>query len=104
MATKGVKQNGTSRPAAHESVELPDDFPTELGHEFSQLPEQFWKNFGVVTGRVLARGGYIGLSVTDDGGSAKLAVRCPCVSFEHRVYKFTDLERLTAYLVTKTAS
>ena len=103
MATKGVKNNGTRRSSELQHAVLPDDFPAELVGEFRELPQQFWTNFGTICGKVLAAGGYVGLSVTDDGGSAKLAVRCPLVSFEKRVYKFVDLERLTAYLLGKTA-
>jgi hypothetical protein len=102
MATKGVKPNGRKPNSISEPDSLPDDFPAELAGEFIKLPSQFWGNFGTVAGRALARGGYLGLSVTDDGGSAKLAVRCPYVSFEKRVYKLTDLERLVSYLLTKT--
>lgn len=102
MPTKGVKTNAKRTIASTEPTSLPDDFPSELVGEFTKLSGQFWQNFGTVSGRCLAHGGYIGLSVTDDGGSAKLAVRCPYVSFEKRVYKFGDLERLTAYLLTKT--
>lgn len=103
MATKGVKTNATRAARELQHDVLPDDFPAELVGEFRELPQQFWQNFGVICGKCLAAGGYVGLSITDDGGSAKLAVRCPSVSFEKRVYKFSDLERLTAYLLGKTA-
>ncbi len=102
MPTKGVKTNATQRNKPTEPLGLPDDFPSELLGEFTELPERFWANFGTVCGLSLAHGGYVGLSITDDGGSAKLAVRCSYVSFEKRVYKLTDLERLTAYLLGKT--
>jgi hypothetical protein len=102
MATKGRRNYGTERAADVQRDVLPDDFPAELVGEFRDLPAQFWQNFGTICGRVLASGGYVGLSITDDGGSAKLAVRCALVSFEKRVYKFVDMERLTAYLLGKT--
>lgn len=102
MATKGVKQNGSKYAHPAQSASIPNDFPPELTGEFNELPSQLWTNFGVVCGRALAHGGYVGVSITDDGGSAKLAVRCPYVTFEKRIYKLADLERLIAYLLTKT--
>lgn len=104
MPTKRGESNATKRNQHVESSSLPDDFPSELLGEFTDLSGQFWANFGAVSGLALAHGGYIGLSITDDGGSAKLAVRCSYVSFEKRVYKFADLERLTAYLLGKAKS
>ena len=104
MTTKRGGTSGSKRTTFTEPSSLPDDFPSELLGEFSDLPRQFWDNFGTVSGLALAKGGYIGLSVTDDGGSAKLAVRCSYVSFEKRVYKLADLERLTAYLLGKVKS
>ena len=102
MTTKRGETNATKRNKPVESLGVPDDFPAELLGEFSDLPDRLWTNIGTVIGLALAHGGYFGLSITDDGGSAKLAVRCTYVSFEKRVYKLADLERLTAYLLGKT--
>ena len=104
MTTKGARTNGRASNNAAKSDSLPDDFPPELSGEFTKLTKRFWSNYGTVAGTALSAGGYIGLSITDDGGSAKLAVRCPLVSFEKRVYKLADLERLVAYLLGKTQS
>ena len=102
MASNPTRKSEPKRTSASESAIFPDDFPLGLGNEFFGIPELFWRNYGVVTGRVLSRGGYIGISVTDDGGSCKLAVRCPYISFEKRLYKLADAESVIAYLLTKT--
>lgn len=102
MTTKRGETNATKRNKPTEPLGLPDDFPPELLGEFSNIPDRFWTNFGTICGLCLTGGGYIGLSITDDGGSVKLAVRCPYVSFEKRVYKLADLEAVTAYMLRKT--
>lgn len=101
MTTKRSANNGRKGAGQAEETPLPDDFPAELVGDFATIPGTFWKNYGTVAGLVLARGGYIGLSITDDAGSGKLAVRCPRVSFDKRVYKFKDLETLVVYCLNK---
>jgi len=101
MATKGTKPNASVRTSGREQTALPDDFPTELLGEFGSLPEQTIANIGTIAGYAIAHGGYFGISTTDDGGSAKLAIRAASLSFEKRVYKLADLDKLLSYSLGK---
>jgi hypothetical protein len=101
MATKGTKQNESNRFTRSEQTSLPADFPLELLGEFGSISEQLATNIGTIASLTIGKGGYFGISVSDDRCSAKLVVRTALLNFERRVYKTADLEKLLAYSLGK---
>lgn len=99
MAKKELN-NGTGR-YAHPAA-FTDAPPLDLGlsEEFGNLPGQLTTNLGTVIGLVLRGGGYFGLSITDDGGAARIAVRCKRFTVDRRVYKLTDLQAVVSKIHT----
>ena len=79
----------------------PDDFPSELLGEFATLPSQTVQNVGTIAGLAVGGGGYFGLSVTDDGGSVRLAIRHGSFVLDKRFYGLTKFEGALAYCLGK---
>jgi len=103
MTTK-EKQSGNKGSVYREAPPLPDDFPSELRGEFSELSAVNIKCIGIVAGHAVTGGGYFGLSITDDGDSCKLVVRHKKLAFEKRCGSIKQLEALLAYCQTKLTS
>ena len=96
------KKTHASRPKNDKpAAQTPDDFPDELGGEFTEIPDQLAANLGTVAGMVVSGGGYFGISVTDDGGSVRLAIRHGTLALDRRFYALTKLESALAYCVAK---
>jgi len=101
MSSTGDKKNATRQKANQPATTTPDDFPEELGGEFEQMGGQLAANIGTVAAMVCSGGGYFGLSVTDDGGSVRLAVRHESLALDRRFYALGKFEAALAYLVRK---
>jgi len=92
MATSKETKSGERRPISSKASVAPDDFPEEFDGEFVQLPSQLVKNIGVIAGLAVSGGGYFGISVTDDGGSCRIAVRNGSFVLDKRFSTITKLE------------
>lgn len=101
MATKEKPDHAKRGAANTQGNTAPDDFPAELGGEFSTLPEQTLLNVGTIAGLAVSGGGYFGLSVTDDGGSVRLAVRSGSFVLDKRFYALGKFEGALAYCLRK---
>lgn len=101
MPTGAKKPNATKRDTEVKRDTTPDDFPAELRGEFEQLPRQLAANIGAVARAAVVGGGYFGLSITDDGGSARLAIRRGSFVLDRRFYAVGKLEAALAYCVGK---
>lgn len=95
------KPNGQKKPDSLQPPALPNDFPDILRGEFERFGDVHTGNIGTIAALALRGGGYFGISVTDDGGSCKLAVRCGKVAFEKRCYSLVQFEALLAYSLKK---
>lgn len=96
------KKTHASRPKDDKpAVTTPDDFPDELGGEFEEIPDRLAANIGTLAGMVCGGGGYFGVSVTDDGGSLRLAIRHGAFALDKRFYAVGKLETALAYCVAK---
>lgn len=82
---------------------VPVDFPSEFGGEFQSLSTQLCANLGTICGLATSGGGYFGFSVTDDGGSVRLAVRHGALQFDKRFYSLAKLEGASAWLAARLA-
>lgn len=100
MATKGTT-DAKARPQSTQPTALPDDFPDELRGEFSAFSDVNRTCIGIIAGYAIVGGGYFGLSVTDDGDSCKLAIRCKKLAFEKRCGSLKQFEALLAYCQRK---
>lgn len=80
---------------------VPADFPAEYGGEFQQLSPQLCANLGTLAGLTLASGGYFGISITDDGGSVRLALRRGPFQFDKRFYSLAKFEGATAWVARR---
>lgn len=101
MPSAGDKKSGTRQKTNQPAATAPDDFPEELGGEFEEMGGQLAANIGTVASLAVRGGGYFGISVTDDGGSVRLAVRHESVTLDRRFYALGKLEAALAYLVRK---
>lgn len=101
MPTKKGTTDAKRGHTANQADTAPADFPTGLDGEFSRLPAQTVKNLGTIAGLAVADGGYFGISVTDDGGSCRLAVRHQQVVLDKRLYRLSHLDTALAYLLSK---
>jgi len=99
-STKG-KDNDQRGPATHKADTTPDDFPDELSGDFAILPRQLVENIGTIAGLAVSGGGYFGISVTDDGGSCRLAVRNGSFVLDKRFSTIAKLEGALAYCLRK---
>ncbi len=79
----------------------PDDFPDELSGEFDTLSKTLVGNIGTIAGLAVAGGGYFGISITDDGGSCRLAVRSGPFVLDKRFSTVAKLEGALAYCLRK---
>lgn len=98
-----AKEKPNAKPGTihREAIALPDDFPSELRGEFSELSDVNIKCIGIVAGHAVVGGGYFGLSITDDGDSCKLVVRHKKLAFEKRCGSLKQFETLLAYCQRK---
>jgi hypothetical protein len=101
MPTGEKKSNATKRSPEVKRDTTPSDFPAELRGEFEDFPQQLSSNIGVVARASVAGGGYFGLSVTDDGGSVRLAIRHGNFAIDRRFYDVRKLEQALAYCIGK---
>ena len=101
MTTTKGKTNDERRPISPKASIAPDDFPEEFDGEFLKLPSQLIKNFGTIAGLAISGGGYFGISVTDDGGSCRLAVRSGSFVLDKRFSTIAKLEGAMAYCLRK---
>jgi hypothetical protein len=95
------KSNATKRNTEVKRDTTPDDFPDELRGEFEHLPKQLTANLGTIAGIAVSGGGYFGISVTDDGGSVRLAIRHGAFAIDRRFYAIGKLESALAYCLGK---
>lgn len=101
MATKKEQTRG-QRDTSHAAGNIaPDDYPDSLDGEFAGLPAQTVQNIGTIAGLAVSGGGYFGLSVTDDGGSARLAIRHGSFALDKRFYGLAKFEGALAYCLSK---
>jgi len=101
VATKREATNESKRPTTAKRDTTPDDFPAELLGEFSSISGQLATNIGTIAGLAINGGGYFGISVTDDGGSVRLAIRHGAFELDRRFYAVGKLEGALAYCLTK---
>lgn len=101
MPAKKGTENAERRPTINQGNTAPDDFPNELGGEFTALPEVTVRNIGVIAGLAVTGGGYFGLSVTDDGGSCRLAIRNGSFVLDKRFSTVAKFEGALAYCLRK---
>lgn len=92
MTTKGPKNVVNGRKTTGTDVPSEDLFDGEFPGEFADLPKTIENPIGVVARLVCSNGGYFGLSITDDGGSARLAIRTGKFVADKRFYRLTELE------------
>lgn len=98
--TKGTKDDkGRTTYSARSTA--PADFPTELDGEFGAIPTQTVANIGTIAGLAVVGGGYFGISVTDDGGSIRLAVRRGSFELDKRFYDLRKFDAALAYCLGK---
>lgn len=103
MNKKERTNHGTRSATNNQAPNVPDDFPSELLGEFAVLSDVVAGNLGIIARLATSGGGYFGFSITDDGGSCKLAVRHASLSFDRRLYSVVQLETLLAYCLRKLA-
>jgi len=101
MPRKQETLNEPSRSGQGQRDIAPDDYPEELRGEFAKLPAQCVKNIGTIAGLTVSSGGYFGLSVTDDSGSLRLAVRHGAFVLDKRYYGLVQFETALAYCLRK---
>lgn len=90
MPAKGRTNVKRVREVADSSAETTDPTIDIGGGDFTELPGTLEPALGAVIRVCVRKGGYFGLSVTDDGGSAKLTVRTGRVTVDRRFYKLAD--------------
>ena len=101
MATKKETSSAERRATNTQGNIAPDDFPSELAGEFAEISEQTVRNIGTIAGLAVRNGGYFGISVTDDGGSCRLAVRNGPFVLDKRFSTAAKLEGALAYCLRK---
>lgn len=101
MATKKEITSAQRGPISPKADVSPDDFPAELDGDFAVLPGQLAKSIGAIAGLALRGGGYFGISITDDGGSCRLAVRNGTFALDKRFSSLVKLEGALAYCLRK---
>jgi len=101
MPTRGEKKHESAAKRTESRDTAPDDFPAELLGEFAEIPAQLAANIGTIAGIAVGGGGYFGISVTDDGGSVRLAIRHKSLNLDRRFYGIAKLEAALAYCLRK---
>lgn len=101
MPTKRGDSDVKQRSSISQRDTAPDDFPIELGGEFEGIPDQTLENIGTIAGLAISGGGYFGISVTDDGGSLRLAIRSGSFALDKRFYALAKFEGALAYCLGK---
>jgi len=101
MPRKQETGNATRGPSKNTGNTTPDDFPDELRGDFDTLSDQLAANIGAIAAIAVSGGGYFGISVTDDGGSARLAIRHKSFELDRRFYGIGKLEAALAYCLRK---
>lgn len=101
MPVSKGKGNVEPRGEGKREDTVPADFPAEFGGEFQSLSQQLCANLGTLAGLALVGGGYFGISITDDGGSIRLAVRSGSFQFDKRFYSLAKFEGATAWLARR---
>lgn len=96
MPKKGPNNVNNGRKAPDQNAPTEDLFDGEFPGEFTDLPKTIENPLGVVARLVCSNGGYFGLSITDDGGSARLAIRTGKFVADKRFYRLTELEAALA--------
>jgi len=104
MASAREKKNAPSGQVNKPGNTAPDDFPEELRGEFEQIPSQLAANIGAIAALAVAGGGYFGISVPDDGGSCRLAIRHKSFELDRRFSGIGKLEGALAYCLQKLRS
>jgi len=101
MPAKQESTNAKRGTTDRKTDTAPDDFPDELNGEFSELSEQLVRNIGTIAGLAVSGGGYFGVSVTDDGGSCRLAIRSGPFVLDKRFSTIAKFEGALAYCLRK---
>jgi len=101
MTTKGSKTNAPSTKPKTEDAPSEDIFAGEQFGQFGQIPPGLEAAIGALCRITIQSGGYFGLSVTDDGGSCRLAIRSGGLSADRRFYALPDLETAIARCYAK---
>lgn len=101
MPTKKDQSNAKPRTRAGKTDQVESQLDFEFSSEFSDLPEILCTNLGIILRLAIRNGGYFGLSVTDDGGSARLAIRCSRFTLDKRVYQLRQLELIASTVYSK---
>lgn len=101
MPTKRGTKNATDATRTSARDTTPDDFPDELRGDFDALSGQLVENLGTIAALAVSGGGYFGISVTDDGGSVRLAIRHQSFNLDRRFYGIGKLEAALAYCLRK---
>jgi hypothetical protein len=104
MPIKGVANVKRNRKATDNTDQTEDPLGDLASGDFEELPESLSSALGATVRAVTRRGGYFGLSTTDDGGSAKLVVRTGKVHVDRRFYKLADLEAAIAKIFAAVRS
>lgn len=84
--------------------DVPADFPSEFDGEFTGLSGQLLANLATLAGMAVGGGGYFGISITDDGGSIRLAIRRASFTFDKRFYNLHKFEGACAWLAQRMAA
>jgi len=101
VPTKQESNDAKRRATERKADTTPDDFPDELNGEFSDLSDVLVRNIGAIAGLAVSGGGYFGVSVTDDGGSCRLAIRNGSFVLDKRFSTIAKLEGALAYCLRK---
>jgi len=101
MPVKGVKNATRNRKANSTDAEAEDIFSDLPSGDFAGLPQSLEAALGALVRVCTRRGGYVGISITDDGGSAKLTIRTGNFHADRRFYKLADFEAAVAQVFGK---
>lgn len=101
MVKQEKPSNARGRETNNQRDTAPDDYPAELRGEFERLHGQVVQNIATVAAAAISGGGYFGLSVTDDSGSLRLAIRHGAFALDKRYYGLAQFETALAYCMRK---
>lgn len=101
MTKKGTNNADAKRKSAPSDADTEDLLDGQFAGEFVQLPEGLTVALGTICRLALVNGGYFGLSVTDDGITARLALRTGKYHVDRRFYRLPDLEAALAKCLEK---
>lgn len=100
MTTKGAKLNGKRDKIEVDATSKADFLTGLISGEFTDIQPQLAANIGTIAGLAISGGGYFGLSVSDDGVSAKLVIHRGNLQTDRRFYRIADLEAALAKCLT----